>query len=61
MKQPRNCVKELLMEPHELSNNDWVKYQALKGMEETLRKEAAAKLVAAEQLGRLALEVLEQS
>ena len=46
------------MEPHELSNNDWVKYQALKGMEETLRKEAAAKLVAAEQLGRLALEVL---
>jgi hypothetical protein len=48
-----------MMEPHELSNNDWVKYQALKGMEETLRKEAEAKLVAAEQLGRLALEVLE--
>ena len=46
------------MEPHELSNNDWVKYQALKGMEETLRKEAEAKLIAAEQLGRLALEVL---
>jgi len=46
------------METHELSPEDWTKYQALKGMEETLIKEANAKLEAAKKLGELAASIM---
>ena len=44
--------------PYWLPHNRFVTYQALRGQEETLRKEALAKLEAADKLGELAMNIL---
>lgn len=44
--------------PYWLPHNRFVTYQALRGQEETLRKEALAKLEAADKLGEQAMSIL---
>lgn len=44
--------------PYWLPHNRFVQYQALRGQEETLRKEAMVKLEAADKLGELAMNIL---
>lgn len=46
--------------PYWLPDNRFVHYQALRGQEEALRKEALAKLEAADKLGELAMGILEE-
>lgn len=42
-----------------LTDEQWVRYQALRGQEADLRKRAEAMLVAADRLGKLAVNILE--
>lgn len=44
--------------PYWLPHNRFVQYQALRGQEEALRKEAMVKLEAADKLGELAMNIL---
>lgn len=44
--------------PYWLPHNRFVQYQALRGQEVALRKEAEAKLRAADELGQLAASIL---
>lgn len=44
-----------------LSGDDWVKYQALRGQEAELRKNAEAMIEAANRLGELATSIIENT
>lgn len=46
--------------PYWLPNDRFVRYQALRGQEVALRKEAEAKIKAADELGQLALNILDE-